>query len=513
METQKPQDLLAKYWYGTPDVSTVGGIEHWFYGVFEGGGAKGIAYSGALLAMKEQRCWFSRVAGASTGAITAALVASGLSPEEIQKETDRGLEKVQTGRWAGLRRLQNATGYFSSDGLRAWLEELFATQVSRKTGTKPHDVTFRQLYDAAGIELDVVAADLSLKDQIIFSYIETPNCVVADAVVASSSIPFAFASRLLQVPEGDNTREQFYHHTVVDGGVWSNFPIFVFEDSAFRDRYHRDPKDVDRRKILGFLLKEEDGREPVSGKDVKFVEVSAGELRAKEWAKAVKAEVDEPSGLGSKVAAGIAWMLYPFSLLGRIVAWNSPLKERGRWPAPRSRLARNMVDSLNGLLGGIYPALFGLLAFAVVFIGAWEVINFLTADELKALRATDWTDPGIYFNSFVKVILTCLAVAVSVLVVFASLLGVAANFILLRASRRILYGLVTTYVSGPGAPEWATKRRNIIALRIPPKVTTLSFDMPAEERRDLIADARLTTLAKLEEILGKKHGPGLLDRS
>ena len=90
METQTPQDLPAKYWYGTPGV-----IEHWFYGVLEGGGAKWIAYSGALLAMKEQNCWFSRVAGASAGAITAALVASGLSPEEIQNETDSGLTLIR----------------------------------------------------------------------------------------------------------------------------------------------------------------------------------------------------------------------------------------------------------------------------------------------------------------------------------------------------------------------------------------------------------------------------------
>jgi predicted acylesterase/phospholipase RssA len=101
MERQSPQDLPAQYWYGTPDVSTPGVIEHWFYGVFEGGGAKGIAYSGALLAMKDKNCWFSAVAGASAGAITAALVASGLSPEEIGNETVSALRQIQTGIWAG----------------------------------------------------------------------------------------------------------------------------------------------------------------------------------------------------------------------------------------------------------------------------------------------------------------------------------------------------------------------------------------------------------------------------
>jgi predicted acylesterase/phospholipase RssA len=76
MDKQGSLNLPVQYWYGRP-----GAIEHLFYGVFEGGGAKGVAYAGALLAMAERKCWFRAVAGASAGAITAALVASALPPE------------------------------------------------------------------------------------------------------------------------------------------------------------------------------------------------------------------------------------------------------------------------------------------------------------------------------------------------------------------------------------------------------------------------------------------------
>jgi predicted acylesterase/phospholipase RssA len=503
METQIPQDSPAQYWYGMPEESTPGVIEHWFYGVFEGGGAKGIAYSGALLAMKEQKCWFSRVAGASAGAITAALVASGLSPEEIENATVSGLGSVRTGIWAGLRRLQSVTGYFSSDGLRDWLDDLLGKQVSRKTGTKSDNVTFQQLWNATGIELNIVAADLSLRHQIIFSREEAANCVVADAVVASSSIPFAFPSRLLQVPESPKGRKQLYHHTVVDGGVWSNFPMFIFEDRAFRHFYGRDPEVVRSEKILGFLLQEEEKQELPSGPDVKFVNaVPRNEFRAREWSQIVKTVVRKPSSRWSKIGA---WMLYPFSLLGRFAEWNGSV-EPGRWPTPGTRLARNLVDSLNGLLGGIYPVGLGLLAWIVVVVGAWNVISFFSADELKALGATNWTGPESYVIRPLGVILTLLFIAVSILVVYASLLGVVANFILLRASRRILYGLVKTYVTGPGAPQWATKRSNIIALPTL-GVTTTSFDMSDEDRRKLIDKARETTHSKLHDILVKIHGP------
>ena len=97
--------MPTEYWYGKD-----GTIDHWFWGVFEGGGAKGVAYSGALLAMAEKKCWFRGVAGASAGAITAALVASGLSPEgdEMERETESALKHVQTGVWTGLRRIQTS---------------------------------------------------------------------------------------------------------------------------------------------------------------------------------------------------------------------------------------------------------------------------------------------------------------------------------------------------------------------------------------------------------------------
>ena len=65
------------------------GITRFVAGVFEGGGAKGIVYRGALEAMVEDAdgpCWFSAVAGASAGAITATLIAAGLEPAQVSAE-------------------------------------------------------------------------------------------------------------------------------------------------------------------------------------------------------------------------------------------------------------------------------------------------------------------------------------------------------------------------------------------------------------------------------------------
>jgi hypothetical protein len=486
MDMQQPA-LSSQYWYDKP-----GAVEVKFYGVFEGGGAKGVAYSGALLAMKEMKCWFSGVAGASAGAITATLVAAGLSPNEMEDATDAALRHVQTGIWAGFRRLHNLTGYFPARGLHAWLDDLLRQQVQRSTGI-PSDtgVTFRQLFTATRIELTVVAADLSERRQIVFSHLETPNCSVADAVIASCSIPFAFQSRLLQVSDRNNG--EVYHHTIVDGGVWSNFPLFIFEDAAFRRFYKRVPEQIESCLVLGFLLKDSPERPPLRGDDIKFLEnVSGKEFHAREWGANNSCTGDGVSSesLGAKIGA---WVLFPFSLLGRLLAFNSGV-ERGRWPTPRSGLIRNFVLSIDGLLGGIYPPLLGLLAYVVVVTGAWEVI----VQMIKGIRMIEWTEPpfGLFFLG-----LALITIALTVLVAFVSLLGIVANFALLRAVRRILYGLVTTYVAGPGATDWVAKRRNIIALEIPPDVTTLSFVMPPEQRVNLVASAYRVTLERLREVL------------
>jgi NTE family protein len=59
--------------------------------VFEGGGVKGIAYSGALQVLEQQNIMsdIKRVAGTSAGAITAALVALGANGKDVAEIVGR----------------------------------------------------------------------------------------------------------------------------------------------------------------------------------------------------------------------------------------------------------------------------------------------------------------------------------------------------------------------------------------------------------------------------------------
>lgn len=493
-ELPAPRPRSADPWYSQP-----GAVDTWLCGVFEGGGAKGVAFAGSLAGVREQRCWFAAVAGASAGAITATLVAAGLAPEEIEAQTELVLGRVRTGVWAGLRRLRDKTGYFPSDDLRTYLDDLLRARVTPDAEPTDERITFRHLHAATGIELNVVAADLSLRRQIVFSHLETPECAVADAVTASAAIPFAFRSGVLQVPSASG--DGVFHHTIVDGGVWSNFPMFVFEDRAFRSYYGRTPEVIPPDRIVGFLLEEPDAEPVPRGSQVLFPDGKDDvRLRAREW--------HEEGAIGNAVrpTAGsriFAWLLLPFAFLGRLVTLNGGV-EPGRWPRPRSAVARNLLDSVNGLLTGLYPPLLGLVAFTIILGGARLLIGATVSGFADGIANADWSDWETYMDGAFFTIFSVLAVAVAILMAFASLLAIVANRLLLRSIRRIFYGLAATYVAGPGAPEWATRRPNIIGLPIPPTVGTLSFEMKPEVRRELVDSARRATVAKLGALLARR---------
>ncbi len=509
-----PLNLPTPFWYQQP-----GRIEHRFYGVFEGGGAKGVAYVGALRAMKDRKCWFKGVAGASAGAITATLVAAGLDPEEMETATDNALDNFKVKFWAGLKRLRNETGYFDPQGLRYWLDETLKKQMV--THNHSHDpeeaVTFRQLFEATKIDLYIIATDLSLKRQMIFNHVETPNCSVADAVVASSSIPFAFPSHLLKVTKKE---DEFYHHTMVDGGVWSNFPTFIFDDPAFRKHYGRER--LDEAQVLGFLL-DEAGEEPyLKGEKIEFdLESRYIRIRAREWYGDNPTQGDcsgcsvinctkgrERGGDNQTKGTPFRWFLAKLGVIALVLFGflsgffkSYGVGERGRWPRPRKSGARVLVDGVNGLLGGFAGGIFGLLACFTVGLGAWIMIKFFTNDLLISIHMKDWSHPMAYVSLPLQLMLVLTAIIVPVLFMFIVLLVLSTNYLLLRCARKILYGLVTTYAAGSSSPAWVKERSNVIALPIPSCITTLSFDMCPECRERMISDAQQVTDNRLEEML------------
>ena len=219
-------------------------------GVFKGGGARGVAYAGALQAVAARGAWFGSVAGASAGAITATLVAAGMEPDRIAAVSADGLASVKRGVARTVLGLSNAV--FANDGLEQWIEMQLRTALGDRSAPDA-PVTFAELYTATGIGLYVVTMDLHRREPLIFHHALTPDAAVAAAVVASCAIPGAFPSgRAVIGAAGSPTVRE-----LVDGGAWANFPWFVFTDRSFRAWLGTRDAVEDARPVWGFVLDDE----------------------------------------------------------------------------------------------------------------------------------------------------------------------------------------------------------------------------------------------------------------
>jgi NTE family protein len=222
-------------------------------GVFEGGGVKGIAFAGALAAAEAElgiREWVN-VAGTSAGAIAACLVAAGYGAEalrEILRDADyqRFADYGAGGRLIGapLNALR-LRGIARGEYFKEWLRDRLA-----ESPLKKRDPTFADLEradipaeaspqhrEAVRYRLRVIASDVSegrmlVLPQDIEGYrdrdgteLRPDELKVVDAVRMSMSFPFFFNPVTLRKRSGDRLRE----HLIVDGGLLSNFPVWLFD--------------------------------------------------------------------------------------------------------------------------------------------------------------------------------------------------------------------------------------------------------------------------------------------
>ena len=227
--------------------------------VFKGGGAKGVAYAGALQACERAGLEFAAVAGSSAGAITAALVACGYRADDMLAMMPGALRAIGSPRRGAV--AVGRSSLLSSSGLRRWTAEAVADRVRpgwRESSSAPPRVTFGELASVSDIELFVVTMDLATRQPLVLCARLTPDMAVADAVVASSAIPVAFPAARLVI--GDEV------HRVVDGGTWANYPSFVFRDRDFRSYHGLEPTSLP---TIGFVLDTVVAEEPTAGRSTR----------------------------------------------------------------------------------------------------------------------------------------------------------------------------------------------------------------------------------------------------
>ena len=171
--------------------------------VMEGGGVRGIAYGGALQELDKQGILrgIVRVGGTSAGAIQAALLAVGYSPDEIVDVVNRTpVQRLNDGRMmfvGGSTRLLKQYGWYRGDQLTRYLTELVARKTQRPNLTLSELHALAQQHPGQYRDLYTTGTNLTLQRSQVFSYETHPDMRVADAVRISMSIPLYYRAVLL----------------------------------------------------------------------------------------------------------------------------------------------------------------------------------------------------------------------------------------------------------------------------------------------------------------------------
>ena len=203
--------------------------------VFEGGGLKGIALAGAYSVLEERGYRPQNMAGASAGAIIAALVAAGYTAAELREAIARcDFNSLKDRAWEDRLPLLSRTvsilkdrGMYEGEAFLRWITELLEAKGVRTFGdlVRRPEAELRYRYG-----LQVIASDLTDERLLVLPRdahrlgLDDPDELsVALAVRMSMSIAVFF--KPVTFADWKTGRE----HLIVDGGMLSNFPVWLFD--------------------------------------------------------------------------------------------------------------------------------------------------------------------------------------------------------------------------------------------------------------------------------------------
>lgn len=276
--------------------------------VFEGGGAKGMVFVGALDEFYRRGHTHNRLMGTSAGAITAALTAAGYTTEEMLAALDEkdpngrsvfaGFmappgplpdEVVAQGAFAQLLKnfdipyvpafleqviervvlqffasklparnllsLVELGGWFSADNFVGWLRRKLDEGDFNAQPRNFSSMTLRQFHAATGKDLTLIAADTTGEMMLALNHRTAPDCPLVWAVRMSMSIPLLWQEVVWKPEWGLYRGMDIGGHAIVDGGLLSNFPIELFISNAPQVTALMGPKP--HNNVLGLLIDEE----------------------------------------------------------------------------------------------------------------------------------------------------------------------------------------------------------------------------------------------------------------
>jgi len=200
--------------------------------VFEAAGIRGIAYCGAIQEMESKNLMnnVERVAGTSSGSITALAISLGYKGKEIENIILKtNFKKFNDGNFffiGGIDRTRRNFGWYKGKKIEHWIEKI----IEQKTGNP--DITFAELQQKGFKDLYIAGTSLNKQKAVIFSHETYPKMKIKDAVRISISIPLYFEAIFIDSIGTviKHPKQKLGLDVMVDGGFLENFPIHVFDN-------------------------------------------------------------------------------------------------------------------------------------------------------------------------------------------------------------------------------------------------------------------------------------------
>lgn len=197
--------------------------------VFEGGGVKGIGLVGAVCCLLDRGYKIKNYAGTSAGSIVASLLAAGYTGKELKDimTNINYLHLVYNGHLKKPKIVslpQNIINLVKNKGVYSveLIEEYIEGLLEKKGKTKFKDISYKGKSPLKIIASDITKGEMLVLPDGLSNYgIDPMEFKISKAVSMSISIPIFFKPVKFKYKD----IESF----IVDGGILSNFPIWIFD--------------------------------------------------------------------------------------------------------------------------------------------------------------------------------------------------------------------------------------------------------------------------------------------
>jgi len=211
----------------------------WHYLVFSGGGVRIYSVLGVLSVMHDLYPTYIAehvrgLAGSSAGACVALMLTLGYTPAEIYEQLFLW-SATFAWKFDEALRFTSHWGFLSKQVLTEFIESVIHKKTTRTA------LTFAELFQQTGKDLVICAVHVNRGQPVFFRHHTHPTMSVAQAVIASLSVPMLFAPSRLE--------EAWY----IDGAILCDLPIEVFDGPVLAFQLCR-PQQQDTRDWKEYIM-------------------------------------------------------------------------------------------------------------------------------------------------------------------------------------------------------------------------------------------------------------------